>query len=124
MKKLFSTLGKILFALPLLVFGLFHLVKFKEMAQEVPSFLPFHVFWIIITGLGLMAAAVSLLINKYVTLSMFLLAVFLLSTILMVYLPGLKSSPSEMVPILIGNLLKDLAILGGALYFAGTNKES
>ena len=116
MKKLIAILGKILFALPLLIFGIFHLMKAKEMAPHVPSFLPFHIFWIILTGLGLIAAAVSLLINKYVKLAMFLLAVFLLLAILLIHLPSINNTQYEPM-----GLLKDMALMGAALFFAAEN---
>jgi uncharacterized membrane protein len=119
MKKLFSTLGKLLFALPFLIFGVFHIMKAKEMAGMVPAFLPVHIFWIILTGLGLIAAAISLMINKYVKLSMFLLAVLLLVFILLIHIPAIKNPMFEPM-----GLLKDMALMGAALYFAATNTSS
>jgi putative oxidoreductase len=122
MKKLIAILGKVLFAIPLLIFGIIHLINAKEIAPHAPSFLPYHIFWIVLTGLGLMAAAVSLLINKYVRLSMFLLALFLLSTILLIYVPGLRNP--QFAQMASTNLLKDICLLGAALYFAGTSTDS
>jgi putative oxidoreductase len=116
MKNLLSFLGKILFALPFLMFGMFHIIKAKEMAGMIPAFLPFHSLWMILTGLGLIAAAISLIINKYVKLSMLLLALFLLVVILLIHIPAIKNPLYEPM-----GLLKDMALMGAALYFAGTN---
>jgi uncharacterized membrane protein YphA (DoxX/SURF4 family) len=119
MKKLIATLGKLLFALPFLIFGVFHIIKAKDMAGMVPAYLPAHMFWMILTGLGLIAAAISLLINKYVKLSMFLLAVFLLVVIILIHIPAIKNPTYEPM-----GLLKDMALMGAALYFAATNTGS
>lgn len=119
MKKLITLLGKIIFALPFLLFGIFHLMKAKDMTGMVPGFLPIPIFWVILTGLGLIAAAFSLIINKYVKLSMFLLAVFLLLTIILIHLPAIKNAQYEPM-----GLLKDMALMGAALYFAATHSDS
>lgn len=116
MKKFLALISKIIFAVPFLCFGIFHLMKAKGMAGMVPDFLPFHLFWVIITGLCLIAAAFSLIINKYVKLAMFLLAVFLLVMILFMHLPAINNPQYEPM-----GLLKDLALLGAALYIAATN---
>jgi putative oxidoreductase len=116
MKKLFSILGKLLFALPFLIFGVFHIMKAGEMGGLIPSFLPLHTFWMILTGLGLIAAAISLLINKYVKLSMILLALFLLVVILLIHIPAIKNPQYEPM-----GLLKDMALMGAALYFGATS---
>lgn len=118
MKKLIAILGKILFALPLLVFGLSHLINAKAMVSYhiVPSYLPYPTIWIILTGVGLILAAISLLVNKYVRISMFLLAVFLLFMIIMVHFPSL--SDKQMEPM---GLLKDMALMGAALFFGAEN---
>jgi putative oxidoreductase len=118
MKKLTATLGKFLFAFPFLIFGVFHIMKAKEMAGMVPLYLPAPIFWIILTGLGLICAAISLMIKKYVKLSMLLLAVFLLIMIVLINIPKINSLVYQT------NLLKDMALMGAALYFAATDTSS
>jgi len=114
MKKIVSNSGRIIFALPFLVFGIFHLMNSKGMAGMIPPFFPLSQAWVILTGICLICAAISLIITKYVKLSMLLLAVFLLLTILFVHIPAFNN-PSMMEPT---GLLKDLGLLGAALFFA------
>ena len=55
-------LGKWLFAVPFLVFGVFHFLGAKDMAGMVPFGGEIMVY---ITGVALVAAAVSMFIGKY-----------------------------------------------------------
>lgn len=116
MKNLLLVSGRILFSIPFLVFGIFHLKNASSMAGMVPSFIPGGVFWIYITGLALIAAAFSLYIKKYMKLSMLLVALFLVCMVLLIHLPGL-SNPAMQQMAMTG-LLKDLGLAGGALTLA------
>jgi putative oxidoreductase len=110
MKNL-QNVGRILFAIPLLIFGLFHLMSGPDMAGMVPSWLPGAVFLVYFAGLGLILAGVAILIKKQVLLATTLLAVMLLIFILTIHLPGVLDGDQMAMP----SLLKDLAMIGGAL---------
>lgn len=111
-----SKIGRYLFALPFGVFGLFHFMNAGGMAGIVPSWLPGGVFWVYLTGAAHLAACVSLLIEKKTRLACLLLGVMLLVFVLTVHLPGVMVG--QMQPGMT-NLLKDLALAGGAWYIAG-----
>ena len=110
---------QIVYAIPLLIFGLFHFMNASQMAGIVPSWLPFGVFWVYLTGLGLLAAGVSFIINKQVALAGKLLALMLLIFALTVHLPSIIGGNQMSMP----NLLKDLAMAGAALYIAATSES-
>jgi len=112
MKVLTSTVGRILFALPFLIFGLFHFMSAEQMAGMVP--VPGGVFWVYFTGVALIAAAVSMLINKYAKLASLLLAALLLVFVLAIHLPAVLGG-DQMAMI---SLLKDISMAGGALLMA------
>ncbi len=109
-KNLTVTIGKYLFAIPFLVFGLFHLMDAQGMAGMVPGFIPGGVFWVYLTGLAFIAASVSIFINKKVALAMQLLALMLIIFVLTIHLPATINDMSA-----APNLLKDLSLAGGAL---------
>ena len=109
-------IGKYLFAIPMAIFGLFHLMGAKDMAAMVP--IPGGVIWVYITGLALIAAAVSILIGKMDKLAATLLGIQLLIFALSIHLPAVASSGGE-DQMAMGNLLKDLALAGGAFMYAG-----
>ena len=113
MQALTSTVARILFALPFAIFGLFHFMNAQGMAGMVP--IPGGVFWIYLTGAALIAAAISIIIRKQARLACLLLALFLVITALAVHLPGAMGGDQMST----SNVLKDLALAGAALGFAG-----
>jgi putative oxidoreductase len=119
MKMLTTTIARILFAIPFLVFGLMHFAFAENMAKAIPSFLPGGVFWVYATGAGLIAAAVSLFTQKMVKEAMFGLALFLISAVVMIHLPGMGNPDPMMQQMAMSGLFKDIGLLGGALTYAG-----
>lgn len=108
-------LGKYLYALPFAIFGLMHLASGPQMAGMVP--IPGGAIWVYITGIGLLAASVSILIGKYDKLGAALLGLMLLIFALSIHLPGVmgENAMSSMP-----NLLKDLGLAGAAWMYAGS----
>jgi uncharacterized membrane protein len=122
MKALTSTVARILFAVPFIIFGVMHLGNANAMSGYVPSFIPGGIFWIYLTGIALIVAAVSFIIQKYADYAGLLLALMLGIFILTIHLPGLGSSESVTIPTMqlsLTNLLKDLGLAAGALVLAG-----
>jgi uncharacterized membrane protein YphA (DoxX/SURF4 family) len=85
----------------------------------VPSAVPGGVLWVYLTGIALIAAAVAILTDKMAKLASVLLAALLLVFVLVIHLKGAMAGDQAA----IASLLKDIAIAGGALVFAGTRKS-
>ncbi len=120
MNILTDKVGRILFALPFGIFGLFHFMNGSQMAGMVP--IPGGVFWIYVTGAALLAASVAIIIEKKARLACVLLGVMLVIFALSIHLPGVISSGGEDAASM-SNLLKDLALAGGAWALGGTFSE-
>ena len=114
-----SKIGKYLYAIPMVIFGMFHFLNASAMAGMVP--IPGGVFWIYLTGLSLILAGVSIIIQKLDDWSSFLLAILLLVFVLTMHLPGVLAG-GEMAQMYMTNLLKDLALAGGALIYLNSKK--
>ncbi|OGU17638.1 MAG: hypothetical protein A2X61_02210 [Ignavibacteria bacterium GWB2_35_12] len=106
-------IGRIVFALPFLVFGINHFIYAPMMAGLVPSYVPGGVFWVYITGAGLIAASVSVAANRLVKISGLLLALLLLLFVLTIHIPGLGNP--QMAQMAMIGLLKDTAMMGAAI---------
>ena len=106
-------IGKILFALPMAVFGVIHFISGEAMAGMVP--IPGGVLWVYLTGVALIAAAAAILTGKQAVLASQLLALFLILTALTVHLPALMGGDQ----MAMGQVLKDVALAGGALVLSG-----
>ncbi len=119
-----TKVGKYLYAIPFLIFGLMHLMKGGDMMGYVPSFIPGGVFWVYLTGLALIAASVSIFTNKKTKLACLLLAIMLMVFILTIHIPGLFSDDAMQTQMAMTMMLKDLALAGAALMISGSSEEA
>jgi putative oxidoreductase len=124
MKNL-NTLGRILYALPFIFFGITHFVKVDWYDSTYTSFIPLGPFTIMLTGVLLVAAGLSILTKKYIKLSATLLAILLLVFILTIHLPHLLSE-TDSTHFMLSTMLmvKDISLMGGSLMIAGMADES
>lgn len=112
--KISSFVGKIMFIVPMAYFGFVHLGNANEMAGQVPSFLPMSVLWVYLSGMGLVLAAIAIIIGKKARLAAQLLGLALVLFATMVHLPeGLRGDSGQMF-----TFFKDIALAGGALYIS------
>jgi len=118
MKNL-KSIGRYLFAVPFGIFGLMHFMSANDMAGMVPGWLPGGVFWVYLTGLALVAAAVSFAIQKHTHLAGLLTAALMLVFVFTVHLPGVVGGNM----MAMGGLLKDLGLAGGALLLASNYQQ-
>ncbi|WP_296622047.1 DoxX family protein [Marivirga sp.] len=109
--SLIANIGRYLFAIPMVIFGVFHFVNTRTLQNVVPSFIPGQTLWVYLTGAALIAAGISILIKKQVQLISNLLALMLLVFALFVHLP-LAIEGDQLAS---SSLLKDIALAGGAL---------
>lgn len=116
MKNL-TTIGRILFALPFAMFGLNHFLMIDYYTGMLTSFIPGSSFTILLTGIALIAASISMIIKKYIKLSCILLAILLFIFILTIHIPQLFDVSTKMRALV--ELLKDTSLMGGALMIAG-----
>lgn len=107
-----TQLGKYFYAVPIAIFGLFHFMNANAMAGMVP--LPGGVIWVYITGIGLLAAALSIFIGKYDKLAAFLLGIMLFIFAFSLHLPGAIDGDQAST----SNFLKDFALAGAAFMYA------
>lgn len=112
-------IGKLLYALPLAMFGFFHFMGASSMKGMVPSFLPGAVFWVYLTGLALILAAVAILIGKQAKLATLLLGVMLLSFALLIWFSGFLNGDQTATSM----FLKDTALAGAAFYMSSHLKN-
>lgn len=103
--------GRYLFAIPMAVFGIFHFLNASAMAGMVP--LPGGEFWVYLTGLGFLLAAISIVIQKHDKLACLLLGIMLLIFALSIHLgPAIDGDQNSMT-----QFLKDVALAGGAFAY-------
>jgi len=115
MKILTTTIARILFAIPFAVFGLLHVTGADKMAGYVP--IPGGAFWVYLTGVAMIAAAISIFTGKWTKIACISLAALLFVIIVTMQIPGLFNP--QMAQMAMSGLLKDTSLMGGALLLAG-----
>ena len=119
MKTLTTTIARIFFAIPFLMLGIAHFAFADQMKMAIPSFLPGGVLWIYLTGFGIVAAAISLFIQKMTKEAMIGISLFLVATIAFIQIPGMNNPDPMLQQMAMTGLFKDIGLLGGALTYLG-----
>jgi putative oxidoreductase len=120
--KNITTIGRILFALPFAVMGINHFLMMDYYFGMLTSFIPKTGYVMILTGLMLIAASISIITKKYVRLSTLCLAILLFIFIITIHIPHLISG-TDTTSTLIA-LLKDISLMGGSLMIAGMYSDT
>jgi uncharacterized membrane protein YphA (DoxX/SURF4 family) len=120
MKKI-TTLGRILFALPFALFGINHFLMTDYYLGMLTSFIPLGAYTIILTGILLIAAAVSIITKRFVKISTIMLAILLFIFIITIHIPHLMEGTDRTATLIA--LLKDISLMGGSLMIAGIYSE-
>jgi uncharacterized membrane protein len=110
--------GRLFFAMPMGVFGTEHLVDASDIAQAVPSWMPAHLFWTYLVGVALIAAALSIILNKYARLAATLLGCMLLVFVATIHIPNTVAQHGARLFWTIA--LRDTSFSGGAFALAGS----
>ena len=119
-----TTVARYLYAIPFRIFGVMHFINGSQMAGYVPSFIPGGVFWVYLVGVALIAACVSIIIEKYTKLACLLLALLLIIFVLSMHLPGIIGAADDAaMAAAMSSLLKDSALAGGALLLANNYEK-
>jgi putative oxidoreductase len=113
-------IGRILFAVPFGILGLNHFLMMDFYTPMLESsFIPGGGYTILFTGILLIAACISIIMNRYVRIACAIIAFLLLMFILTIHIPQLFDKKPEAFV----ELLKDTALLGGCLMIMGIYKS-
>ena len=121
MKNL-TTIGRILFAVPFALFGINHFLMLDYYLGMLTSFVPLGPYTIILTGIMLIAASISIITKILVKFSTLMLSLLLLIFILTIHIPHLMGGDADKTVTLIA-LLKDISLMGGSLMISGIYSE-
>jgi putative oxidoreductase len=119
--KNITTIGRILFALPFALFGINHFLMMDYYIGMLTSFIPLGAYTIILTGIMLIAASISIISKKFVKFSTIMLAVLLFIFIITIHIPHLINDADKTATIIA--LLKDISLMGGSVMIAGIYSE-
>lgn len=108
--------GPLFLAIPMGVFGADHFVAASSVAQLVPSWIPWHLFWTYFVGAALIASSLGIVAARQVRLAAGLLGIMILCFVLFIQVPNVIARPSERIFSTL--VLRDLSFSGGAFALA------
>lgn len=105
--------GAILFAVTIIDFGLLHFMEAIDAAPYIPSWIPYHLFWMYFCGAALIASGIAIIFRIRPWLAALLLGAMILTWFLILHLPRVAVADS---PAMDGELTSALF----ALAYGGT----
>jgi uncharacterized membrane protein YphA (DoxX/SURF4 family) len=115
-------IGRVLFAIPFAIFGINHFLMTDYYVGQLTSFVPRGAYTILLVGVLMIAASISIIVKKFVKFSTLLLALLLFVFIITIHLPHLFEDADKTATII--GLLKDISLMGGSLMIAGIYSEN
>ncbi len=112
--KSLGFIGKLMYAGPLAMFGIFHFMGAESMTGMVPGFLPVPIVFVYLTGIALILAAVAIVLDKKAKLATQLLGLMLALFAVLIHLNGFVNQD----PVGSSMFLKDIALAGAAWYMS------
>jgi uncharacterized membrane protein len=108
----------------MIFFGVQHFTNPDLMMTRVPDFLPGGKFWVYLTGVAFILAAISFMTNILVRVAAYLLALMLLIFVFTIHLPQyLDTADKAYRQATMVNMLKDTALAAFALYIASNARH-
>ncbi len=116
--------GAVLFAVPIFSWGILHFQFAKDVSTLVPSWIPFHLFWTYMAGIGLLGSGIAIILNIKTRIIATLLGIIILIWFITIHVPGvITASYSEMGDQITSASLA-LAYSGIAFIIAGPAKKN
>ena len=112
--KTLGSLGRIIFAIPFIVFGIMHFMNTESMASDMLTNWPIAEAFVYFSGLALILAGVSIIIKIQAKIACLLLALLLLIIIATIHMPQVVGGDQMAMAI----LLRDFGLLGASLTYA------
>jgi len=113
--KILSWIGRIIFGLSFIAFGVNHFRKTAKIADFIPDYIPWQTYWVYITGVAFILAGISIAIQYKSKIASICLAVMIFLFIVILYLPDISSSKMAVATY--------STFIGAALFFAANSKS-
>ena len=123
LEKLIS-LGAIFYAITILSFGIDHFLFAHEASDYVPAWIPYHLFWMYVTGTALLGSSIAIMLKIKIHLFATLLGAMTFTWFVILHVPRVISSPRADLSSEIASAFLALAYSGTAFVIAGASKSS
>jgi hypothetical protein len=116
-------LGAILFAITIISFGIDHFLFAREALDYIPSWIPYHLFWMYFTGSALLGSGIAIILNIRPGLFASLLGGMIFIWFIILHVPRVIASPLAGIGGEVTSAFLALAYCGTAFVIAGSAKK-
>jgi uncharacterized membrane protein len=117
------SVGTILFSITIISFGIDHFLFAKEAADYVPSWIPFHLFWMYFCGIALLGSGIAIILRIKRDLIAFLLGAMIFTWFIILHIPRIIISPVTDIGDEMTSAFIALAYSGIAFVISGSKKK-
>jgi uncharacterized membrane protein YphA (DoxX/SURF4 family) len=114
--------GAVLFSLPIITFGILHLLYAKDVSTLVPSWIPRPVFWTYLAGVGLLGSGIAIIFKIKTRIIAALLGLMILIWFVILHIPRVINSPVTDLEGEVTSAFLALAYSGIAFVISGAHK--
>ncbi len=114
--------GSILFSIPIVTFGLLHLLYAKDVSTLVPRWVSYPVFWTYLAGIGLMGSGIAIILKIKPGVIAALLGAMIFIWFIILHVPRVINAPVTDLEGEVTSAFLALAYSGTAFVIAGANK--
>jgi len=122
MKNL-NYIGRILLALPFVIFGINHFIIYDVFIGMLSTFIPHSAYLIFLTGALMIISGCAIIINKYVLFFCYVLAGLLITFTITIHIPALIEGGTSNHLAWFA-FLKDIGLLGGLLIIVSNETKA
>ena len=115
--------GAILFSITIISFGVDHFLFAKEAADYVPSWVPYHLFWMYFTGTALLGSGLAIILKIKPRLAATLLGTMIFTWFVILHIPRVIASSSDYLGSEFTSAFIALAYSGTAFVIAGAERS-
>jgi hypothetical protein len=115
--------GVILFSITIISFGIDHFLFANEAADYVPSWVPYHLFWMYFTGTVLIGSGLAIILKIKPGLVATLLGTMIFTWFIILHIPRVIASPAAYIGSEVTSACIALAYSGIAFVIAGAGKR-
>ena len=116
--------GAIVFAIPMLSFGLLHFTEAKDASTLIPAWIPNHMFWIYFAGAALIGSAIGIILKVRTGLIAALLGIMIFSWFVCLHIPRVIVASSADLDGELTSAFLALAYSGTAFVISGNSTKS
>lgn len=115
--------GAIIFSITIIDYGISHFLYAKEAADYIPSWIPYHLFWMYFCGVALLGSGIAIILKINVGLFAALLGIMIFIWLISLHIPRVIVSPAADMASELASACLALAFSGIAFVLAGTAKK-